>query len=91
MPRETDPKYQVSWKEEIKANLRGVALVAQASPLFLTLLLLRTGLQGVLPGVIVFRSGVFIGQVTRAVSAGPGSAVQAAACRTGSRPSAWRI
>lgn len=57
MPRDTDPKYQVPWTEELKANLRGVGLVARASPVFLASLLVTTGLQGVLPAVTVRMTG----------------------------------
>lgn len=73
MPRNIDPKYQVHWTKELRANLRGAFLVMRAAPVFLGVLLLMTAIQGILPAVILYRTGRFISLVTLAVSGGPGS------------------
>jgi ATP-binding cassette subfamily B protein len=60
MPREVDPKYQVSWQEELKSNFRGIWLIARSAPGFFLVNMGTTFAQGVLPAVIVAQTGLFM-------------------------------
>lgn len=67
MPREIDPKYQVPWREELRANLRGLALVGRSSPGFVLGMVLTTVIQGFLPAVLVGQTGSFLTHLPGAI------------------------
>ena len=70
MPRDFDPKYKVPWHEELAANLRGVGLVFRATPFFALASLALTGLQGLIPAVIVAQTGLFLKAIPAAIGQG---------------------
>lgn len=67
---EIDPKYQVSWSEELIANVRGLGLVAKATPLYASLMLAITFISAVAPAVIIAQTGAFIQNIGPAVERG---------------------
>lgn len=57
---EIEEKYRVPWREELRANLRGLGLVFQSSPLIAAFVFIVTLISGVAPAVIVVQTGVLI-------------------------------
>ncbi|MFN2610815.1 MAG: ABC transporter ATP-binding protein [Actinomycetota bacterium] len=74
MPRDFDPKYKVSWQEELAANLKGTFLVLRSTPFFALASLGLTALQGLIPAVIVAQTGLFMSAIPQAIGHGLASA-----------------
>jgi len=71
---EVNPTYQVPWKEELAANLRGFALVVRSAPLFSLGMLLIGFVMGVVPAFVVKKTGTLIDNVRPALIEGLDSA-----------------
>jgi ATP-binding cassette, subfamily B, bacterial len=65
---------ELTWQEELRANLRVIGLSLRASPLFASVTLLGTALEGIVPAILVSQIGRFISVVRSASAAGRGSA-----------------
>lgn len=74
---DVDPKFKVSPGEELKANLKGMVLVARSAPLLLFGVIGVTSLQGLMPPVIVGATGVFLNEIPQAITDGIDSAAGA--------------
>lgn len=83
MPRKRnlEPKFQVDWREEVAANLRGLGLVARSSPGFVLGMLATTVVQGILPAILVAQTGVFLANLPGAIQGGLSSPAGAQAQR----------
>ncbi|MEO7803066.1 MAG: ABC transporter ATP-binding protein [Actinomycetota bacterium] len=71
---EVDPKYQVPWREELAANIRGLWLVARSSPWFTLAMLLLALVSGIAPAIVVVQTGALITNITPALGVGLDSA-----------------
>lgn len=60
---EKDPTYEVPWKEELAANLRGFALVARSAPSLTLGMLLIALVTGLVPAFVVKKTGTLIDSV----------------------------
>ncbi|MDQ4096671.1 MAG: ABC transporter ATP-binding protein/permease, partial [Actinomycetota bacterium] len=65
---------EVSGREELRASIRGLGLVARSSPLLAGSLLAVTVAQGAVPALVVSQTGRFLRALPEAVRLGPGSA-----------------
>ena len=63
----------LSWQEELRANVRLVALTFQAAPVLAFLMYTTTALEGVVPALMVHQTGRFIGTIRAAIEGGSGS------------------
>ncbi|HEX9775880.1 MAG TPA: ABC transporter ATP-binding protein/permease [Actinomycetota bacterium] len=72
-------KKEVGWREELWANLRVFGLAMRSNPLFGTAMFTGTILEGVIPALIIDRTGRFIAVVQTAVAEGSNSAAYAEA------------
>lgn len=71
---EIEEKYRVPWREELRANLRGLVMVGQASPLVAFGVFIITLISGVAPALIVVQTGVLITNIAPALELGLDSA-----------------
>lgn len=79
---EKDPTYEVPWKEELAANLRGFSMVARSAPIFALGMLVIALVTGVVPAFVVKKTGTLIDSIRPTLKLGidsvPGRAAQGA-------------
>ncbi|HVE91158.1 MAG TPA: ABC transporter ATP-binding protein [Actinomycetota bacterium] len=65
---------KVPWREELRATVRGLGLVARAAPWFVVGVMATTAVQGYVPAVMVEQTGRFLSVMPRAIRLGAESA-----------------
>lgn len=79
---EVDPTYQVPWKEELAANLRGFLMVGRSAPLFALGMFAIALVTGVVPAFVVTKTGTLIDSIRptleQGIDSAPGRAAQGA-------------
>jgi len=67
---EIEEKYRVPWREELRANLRGLWMVGQSAPFVAIAQLVIALISGVAPAVIIVQTGALITNITSALDLG---------------------